>query len=90
MAKTYYYYYYFFLLPYLALTLVCRQMGWLGIIIIIILIYLDTLESRNFSCLDPFIPTSHARGVKKKPLGLSWNLTQVLLLQISTSDHSDH
>ena len=40
-----------FLLPYLALTLVCREMGWLGIIIFLLDGY---ARAYNLSCLDPF------------------------------------
>ena len=31
-------------------------------------IYMDTQESGNLSCLDPFIPTSYAQGEKKNHL----------------------
>ena len=57
-----------FLLPYLTFTLVCRWMVWLGIIFSSCFIYLDTLESCNLLCLDPFTPTSYARGEKKNHL----------------------
>ena len=52
------------------------------------LIYLDTQESRNKSCLDPFIPTSYAQ--EENPLGLRWNRTQALLCHLFTSDRSNH
>ena len=35
-------------------------------IIFLVFFYLDMQKSRNLSCLDPFIPTSYARGERKK------------------------
>ena len=56
----------FFLLPNFALTLVCCQMAWFGIIFLYLHGY---TRSHNSSCLDPFnLPTSYARG--EEPFGL--------------------
>ena len=45
----------FFLLPYLALTLVCRSMAWLGMITFI---YMDTQDHTLYSVWIHFVPTS--------------------------------
>ena len=73
--------YIYFLLPYLALTLVCRKMAWLGIIFL----YLNGFaRSRNLSCLDPFnFLTSYARG--EKPFGLELELNPRSLASQATA-----
>ena len=56
-------------------------MAWLGIIFLIF-IYLDAQEARNLSWLDPFIPTSYARGEKNpfEPRSSCFNYPQATAL----------
>ena len=63
----------FFKLPYLALTLVCRKMAWLGIIIIIIFYLHGYARSLNLSFLDPFYSDLLVPEERRKKFGLSWN-----------------
>ena len=69
----------FVLLPYVALTLVCRQVAWLGIIILYLHGY---TRACNLSCLDPFHSYLLKPKERRKTFGPSWNRTQVLLLHI--------
>ena len=65
-----------FLLPYLALTLVCHKMAWLGNIIFIC-IYMDTQDHAIYCVWIHFILTFLYQE-REKTFGLSLNQTQVL------------
>ena len=71
----------FFLLPYLALTLVCRWMAWLGI-------YFNYVDTQEHVIIMPgcvFILPPYTR--EKKPFGQCWDRTR---LTSSASQHAIH